>query len=91
MQTSMNSTASSLSVPALTRSSRSILYFANLRIVSSGPESDSGGMIALTRLPSGRRASTIGDASSTRRPICDTILLMMRRRCASSVNLTVVW
>ena len=62
----------------------------NFRIVSSGPESDSGAMIAFTRLPSGRRASTIGDDSSMRRPICDTILLMMRRRCDSSVKRTVV-
>ena len=62
----------------------------NLRIVSSGPESESGGMIALTRLPSGRRASTIGDDSSMRRPTCATILLMIRRRCESSVKRTVV-
>ena len=47
----------------------------NFRIVSSGPESESGGMIALTRLPSGRRASTIGDDSSMRRPICDDDLV----------------
>ena len=32
----------------------------NFRIVSVGPRSESGGMIAFTRLPSGRRASTIG-------------------------------
>ena len=62
----------------------------NLRIVSSGPESESGGMIALTRLPSGRRASTIGEASSIRRPTWATILLMMRRRCDSSLKRTVV-
>ena len=65
-------------------------FFENLRIVISGPESDSGGMIALTREPSGRRASTIGDASSMRRPIWATILLMIRRRCESSVKRTVV-
>ena len=47
-------------------------------------------MIAFTRLPSGRRASTIGEDSSMRRPICETILLMMRRRCDSSVKRTVV-
>ena len=47
-------------------------------------------MIALTRLPSGRRASTIGDDSSMRRPICDTILSMMRIRCASSTNVASV-
>ncbi len=63
----------------------------NLRIVTSGPLSESGGMIALTRLPSGRRASTIGDDSSMRRPTCATILLMIRRRCDSSLKRTVVW
>ena len=65
------------------RSGRSIVYGSreNLRIVSVGPSSDSGGMIAFTRLPSGRRASTIGDDSSTRRPTCETILSMIRRRC----------
>ena len=52
----------------------------------SGPLSESGGMTALTRLPSGRRASTIGDDSSMRRPTCATILLMIRRRCHSSLN-----
>ena len=49
-------------------------FCANFRIVSSGPESESGGMIAFTRDPSGRRASTIGDDSSIRRPIWPTIL-----------------
>ena len=55
-------------------------------MVSFEPSSASGGMIALTRLPSGRRASTIGLVSSTRRPILLTILSMVRRRCASSAN-----
>ena len=58
----------------------------NLRIVSSEPSIASGGMTALTRLPSGRRASTIGLDSSTRRPIRDTILSIVRRRCASSAK-----
>src|SRR5919202_3570851 len=44
----------------------------NFRIVSVGPLSASGGMIAFTREPSGRRASTIGEGSSTRRPACET-------------------
>src|SRR3954471_16523451 len=46
----------------------------NFQIVTVGPLSASGGRIAFTREPSGRRASTIGDDSSTRRPTCDTIL-----------------
>ena len=62
----------------------------NLRIVSSGPESESGGMIAFTREPSGNRASTSGEDSSIRRPTWPTIFVMMRRRCESSVNASVV-
>ena len=46
----------------------------------------SGGMIAFTREPSGSRASTIGDDSSTRRPTAETILSITCRYCASSVN-----
>jgi hypothetical protein len=38
------------------------------RIDIEGPSSASGGMMAFTRDPSGRRASTIGEDSSTRRP-----------------------
>ena len=37
-------------------------------MVRIGPFSASGGTITFTREPSGRRASTIGEASSTRRP-----------------------
>ena len=76
--------------PKLIRSSIVYGSRANLRIVSVGPRSASGGMIALTRLPSGRRASTIGEDSSTRRPTCDTILSMMRRRWALSANVDCV-
>jgi hypothetical protein len=68
----------------------SIRFLLNLRIVTSGPLSDSGGITAFTRLPSGRRASTIGDDSSMRRPTWATILLMIRRRCESSLKRTVV-
>ena len=39
-------------------------------------------MIALTREPSGRRASTIGELSSTRRPTPLTMRSMTRSRCA---------
>ncbi len=78
--------ARGVTVPKVIRSS--IVYGSreNFRIVSVGPRSASGGMIALTRLPSGRRASTIGDDSSMRRPIGDTILSMIRSRWASSRN-----
>ena len=50
---------------------------AKRRIDNSGPSSARGGMIALTREPSGRRASTIGLDSSMRRPTRDTILSMI--------------
>ena len=81
-----NCAACGVSEPKLIRSS--IVYGSreNFRIVSVGPLSESGGMIALTRLPSGRRASTIGDDSSIRRPTCETILSMIRSRWALSTN-----
>jgi hypothetical protein len=37
-------------------------------MVSAGPSIASGGTMALMREPSGRRASQIGEDSSTRRP-----------------------
>ena len=91
MQRWRNSTVSWLSVPSLIMSSSVSRLRLNLRIVISGPLSESGGITALTRLPSGRRASTIGDDSSMRRPTCATILLMIRRRCHSSLNTTSLW
>ncbi len=54
------------------------------RIDSTGPSIASGGMIALTREPSGRRASTIGLDSSTRRPTRLTMRSITAMRCASS-------
>ena len=63
---------------------------ANLRIDSSDPSIASGGTTALTRLPSASRASTIGEDSSIRRPTAETIFWMMRIRCLSSLNRTLV-
>ncbi len=60
------------------------------RMLRQGPSSASGGMMALTREPSCRRASTIGWASSMRRPTWETIFSMMCSRCASSLKRTVV-
>ena len=85
-QASRNWPAFGVSVPNLIRSSIWKGSLRNFRIVSVGPLTDSGGMIALTREPSGRRASTIGEASSTRRPMRLMILSMMRSRCWSSTN-----
>ena len=59
----------------------------NLRMVSDEPSTASGGITAQTRDPSGRRASTIGEDSSMRRPSGATMRLMTLRRLCSSVNL----
>ena len=53
---------------------------ANFRIDTIGPSTAMGRMATLTREPSGNRASTIGEDSSTRRPIPETILLMIRKQ-----------
>ena len=47
------------------------------RIERQGPSTASGGMMAFTREPSARRASTIGEDSSTRRPTAETMRSMM--------------
>ena len=46
-----------------------------------------GGITMFTREPSGSRASTYGEASSTRRPRGATMRWMMRMMCSSSRNL----
>ena len=56
----------------------------NLRIVRHGPRSASGGMMALTREPSFRRASTIGVDSSMRRPSGVTMRSMTERSASSA-------
>jgi hypothetical protein len=50
----------------------------------------SGGMTTLTREPFDKRASTIGDDSSTWRPTAETILSMMCMRCSLLWNLALV-
>ena len=57
-------------------------------MVTAGPSSASGGMMALNREPFGRRASTIGDVSSTRRPTRETIRSMIWSRCSLSRKTT---
>ena len=59
-QASRNAAAWWERVPKSTRSSIVSGSRENLRIVRDGPLSASGGMMALTREPSGSRASTIG-------------------------------
>ena len=72
------SNISGVAVPKRIRSSTVKGEAANFRIVMTGPTSESGGMMALTREPSVRRASTIGEDSSTRRPIGAMIRSMIR-------------
>ena len=57
-------------------------FFENFRIETSGPSTPIGRTATLTREPSSKRASQSGCDSSTRRPTAETILLMMRSRCA---------
>jgi hypothetical protein len=85
-QEARKSAAARVMVPKPTRSSTSYGSVENLRTVRSEPSTASGGMTALTRLPSGSRASTIGLDSSTRRPTLPTILSIVRRRWFSSTK-----
>ena len=56
------------------------------RMVMVGPFSATGGMMALTREPSGRRASTSGEDSSMRRPSGATMRSITLRMASSSEN-----
>ena len=84
------SNISGVAVPKRIRSSTVKGEAANFRIVMTGPTSERGGMIALTRDPSVRRASTIGDDSSTRRPIGAMIRSMIRMTWSSFWKTTFV-
>jgi hypothetical protein len=77
------SNISAVAVPKRTRSSTVKGVAENFRIVMTGPTSDRGGMTALTREPSGRRASTRGLDWSMRRPMGVTIRSMIRRTWSS--------
>ncbi len=86
MQAARKLATCGLSVPKLIRSSAVYGSTENFRTVNAAPSREIGGTTALTRLPSGSRASTIGLASSTRRPTRATIRSITRRRCDSSVK-----
>jgi hypothetical protein len=68
-----SSATESSSIDAIETSWSSVNRRGKRRMVSVGPLSASGGMITLTRSPVGRRASTIGLDSSTRRLTCETM------------------
>ena len=76
---SRKTAASMLSDPRLMRSCMRKARSGNFRMVRTGPRSASGGTMALILEPSARRASTIGEDSSTRRPTPCTMRSMMRR------------
>ena len=85
-----NVAISAVNVPNRIRSSTVNGSLENFRIVTVGPFSAIGGMIAFTREPSGKRASTVGDDSSMRRPSGETMRSMTRITCSSSLNSTSV-
>jgi hypothetical protein len=83
MQIRRNSNVSAVAVPNWMRSSTVSGLAGNLRTVITGPTRESGSMTALTREPSGRRASTLGLDASMRRPIGVMIRSMIRSTCSS--------
>ncbi len=82
-QARRKSNISAVAVPKRTRSLTVNGRAANLRTVMTGPTSESGSMTALTREPSGRRASTRGLVWSIRRPSGVMIRSMIRSTCSS--------
>ena len=76
---SRNVAASAETEPFSIRSAIVSGFSGNFRMVRIGALTASGGTIALIRDPSARRASTIGEDSSTRRPTAATMRSMMRR------------
>ena len=64
--------------------SRLVPRMMKRRIEIAAPSRARGGMMTLTREPSGRRASTMGLDSSTRRPTPPAIRCAMWRRCWAS-------
>ena len=59
-------------------------FLENFRIETEQPSMAMGGMAAFTRLPSGRRASTMGWLSSIRRPTPATMRFTIRSRWSLS-------
>ncbi|MNM80134.1 hypothetical protein D3C81_920850 [compost metagenome] len=84
-----NSSIGGFSEPNVSRSSPCSLRLENLRMLMLGPRNATGGMIALTREPSFKRASTIGELSSMRRPSGVTMRSMADNTARSLVKLTV--
>ncbi len=70
-------------LPSPTSSWGVIGSLRNFRIDTTGPSSANGSMIALSRPPSCRRASTMGVDSSSRRPSGARIRRTMRSKCGT--------
>ena len=85
---SRNSAMAGLRLPSRVRSSMPSTASLNFRIVSAAPWMAAGLMIALTRLPSGRRASTIGFRPSIWRPVVATMRRIVSRSWFSSSKRT---
>ncbi|MCY1311325.1 hypothetical protein D9M70_616110 [compost metagenome] len=76
-------------VPSFTRSAGVSGSLRNLRIETDRPSMASGSMMTLMRPPSGRRASTIGLDSSSRRPSGAKMRRTMRMTCSESAKRSV--
>ncbi|MNR02168.1 hypothetical protein D3C85_1180100 [compost metagenome] len=76
-------------VPSFTRSAGVSGSFLNFRIDTDRPSIAKGSMITLMRPPSGKRASTIGLDSSSRRPSGARMRRTMRITCSESAKRTV--
>lgn len=77
-------------VPRSTRSTRVRRWRAKVRMVTTGPSGASGGRTAWNRSPPGRRASTHGRASSTRRPSGATTRWISAPRAPPEASRTLV-
>lgn len=83
-----NTSMRSSSIPPTSKSVGVSGTNENRRTVSVGPQSERGGRIACTLLPSASRASTYGDDPSTRRPSGATILSITCITSSSPSNTT---
>ena len=86
----INSAMPAVSAPMRIKSCTVKGTTAKRRIDNKAPSMAKGAITALTREPSGNRASTMGLISSTRRPMRETMRSMTRSKWASLSNCTSV-
>ena len=87
---SRNWAISGVSAQTVTSRSMSNGMVPNRRMLMAGPSRLRGGMMALTREPSARRASSIGERSSMRLPMRAAIRCITARRWFASRNRALV-